>query len=238
LVSKNLKTGEEKTIVADSDYGFSFITNEKYIFYSYYNGSNYSVYRVKMDGSDKTLVCKLRDISTMFSYYKGKLYYSAMLTNYDNENINLYSYNIKTKKKKKVSSYNFCSGTTYKNYIIGEANTGAPSLVPLASFNLKTNKAKLITLHYPSVGQYSIIGGKLYFIESTKKHDIYCYSKATFRLRKCNLSGAKKKTIGKKFVLKTEAGVTKITKKYVYYKSYNSNIIYRINVKTGKKTKV
>ncbi|MCI8645896.1 MAG: hypothetical protein HFE76_03635 [Firmicutes bacterium] len=173
-----------------------------YIYYSYRgpsdgkNCTNY-IYRMKTDGTKKTLLGKIKKNPSgwVSAVYGNNLIYAPTATG---PSTYMTSLNLKTKKTKNIKNFDafFHSDYAqkkdvlvpyhYKHYFAASRATGAAIARPVWIFNMRTNKPKLISNKGWSI---AIKGKKVYYLES---------SGTNILLRSCSVKGTGKKTLQKR----------------------------------------
>lgn len=197
----------------------------------YYGNCTGYVYRIKVNGSGKKQIGKLKNISEPTAYYNGNLYFTCIDKN-DPTLMHTYRMNVKNGATKRAIKNVYVSGQKGQ-YLLARPNTGALMPLPLYVYNCKTGKAVCIT---KKGGTANFSGSKIYYSEFVKES--YGGSDNIFRIRSCTLSGKGKKTLANN-IKATYTGMT--TSKYAYYYVYNSSSdqkYYRYNLKTKKKSRI
>ena len=224
-------SGSTKLLVTPSEghtIGTSFMSDGSTLYYTegYFSDPFSYFYEVKLDGTGLTYLGKIESNNINFTtYYNGNVYFNAGMK----KNWNVYQLNPNTKTIVPFLKGMKMGTTLYNQNVIvtgrkGYGDVTAPRKCYI--FNFATGKK--IKISNKACGA-SFASGKVYFVERINSSSV--------RIKSCNLSGKKKKTVAKSLPITSAAIIGKITSKYVYY---NANIVkyYRYNYKTKKSKKI
>ena len=185
-----------------------------------------TIYRQKNGTYTKQKLITVSGCATPKLVYKNVLYYEKDHI-YDSELIDLWTYNLKTKKIKCVQKNAAILRQNGKNLLLAP-NTGAVSPLPCYLYNLSTGKSKRID---SSSINSDMIDGKIYYAKCLSKKwtnkgyptKIYSYS----------LKTGKRKAISKTFYA---SYCRDFTSQSVIYRSLGNN--YKYTYATGKSTRI
>ncbi|HCT90796.1 MAG TPA: hypothetical protein DF613_05370 [Lachnospiraceae bacterium] len=191
---------------------------------------NSYIYKIKVDGKDKSKIGYIKNISSPAAYYKGYLYLEC----YDkNDPLCIHTYRMDVKKgtsKRVIKNARVVDQNG--RYLLAMPNTGAVMPLKLYVYDCKTGKSTRLTT---KAGSACFSGKKIYYSEYTSGE---YSSSSTFRIRSCSLAGKSKKTIVKKL---QGSSTGRITSKSVYYivsDSRGNTKYYRYDFKSGKAVKI
>lgn len=212
-VSKN---GKRILLVSGTGLEGSILTNGTTVYYSKRMDSYpyivSTVYGIQSLGEKSKKLFSVKDYTSIsfYGYYSGKIYYG--FGELDEEKV--YSYSLKSGKKKKITEKNAAGVRQYGQYFYITPADGDYGPVTFRVYNAKTGKIKVVS---KNMLNYNILFNYVYYVEAKSSGVTSGANRKIYynvRVKKCKLNGSNKKTLVKDLRV---TGVEKISKNSITY---------------------
>lgn len=212
-----------------------YITNGKEVFYSidinYFGENDYlKIYKIDITGKNNKYLGKLNHGDNIESYYNGMLYISCheSVGGCDPTTSNMYEFNIKTGKSKKVIEDYFVLEKKGQ-YLLGKAPTGEYVPVKIQVYDTKNKKVYKIS----ETGEHPVfLDNKIYYADLS----LFKSSEYIMLIKSSSVTGKNQKELAK-IKMGGWGSIFKITTNYVMYNvcddKYKSKLL-SYNIKNKK----